>query len=54
MVDKREENSKELLTRRVDWLKLSLIVVAFLILGLVLSGVLIYLSGHISTLPKTQ
>ena len=54
MVDKREENSKELLTRRVDWLKLSLIVVAFLILGLVLSGVLIYFVRLHFTLPKTQ
>jgi len=54
MVDKREENSKELLTRRVDWLKLSLIVVAFLILGLVLSGVLIYFVRPHFTLPKTQ
>lgn len=54
MVDKREENSKELLTRRVDWLKLSLIVVAFLILGLVLSGVLIYFVRPHFTIPKTQ
>jgi membrane protein YqaA with SNARE-associated domain len=54
VVDKREEASKEVLTRRVDWLKLSLIVVAFAILGLVLSGVLIYFLRPHFTLPKTQ
>ena len=48
MADLQEEASKGIVTRRVNWLKLALIVAGFAILGIIISVVLSMLLRLIS------
>jgi len=54
MADLQEEASKGIVNRRVNWLKLALIIAGFAILGIIISVVLIHVIKAHFSLPKTQ